>query len=1091
MRRVIACVIILSAVMAHVAFAEEPVHFADANLKRAVEQALGQTNPTPTDMLALNYYLSAIGRGITNLAGIEYATNLQVLHLDLNQISDLSPLSGLTNLTELCLDNNQISDLSPLSGLTQLTRLELWGNQVTNLSSLAGLTNLQVLALGVNQISDLSSLTGLTNLWCLNIEQTQVRNLSPLAGLTNLTQLTLDNNQISDLSPLAGLMALDLLRLMGNQISDVSPLSGLTNLQRLLLQDNQISDISPLSGLTSLRELYLDNNQISYLLGFVAPTSVTYLSLYNNQISDISPLAGLHPCTVILKGNPLNSEACAVYIPLMLAKGVGVFYDPCVTKKRTLTLSSTVGGSVTTPGQGPFDYDEGTSVPITATTDTNYRFAGWTGTAANAGKVASPTSASTTVTVDADYTLVANFEPDTPPSEPVTPSLTVKVQDNVSLLPLEGATVSVGGLQVRTDARGICEVVGISPRIIDISASCPGFNTQTTLVSLQPGAMEVYFSLVPTNPVVISTQFTPCQNGFHFANDQAPGYCMGMVVTACYLFLLGRDHPTSDPQVNLLADGNPQVQKIKQLEGRYRISLATVCSVLSALPIVDSTFAENQYRRIRECIAGGVPCPVGITAGLTPGHAVLAYKICEYHIGDAKVHLLFVYNPNYPCPPNSDDQERIILIETDGVWKVNKYGSYDRFAVPDPFTKDFFTTEDGLLDLHNVVDDLSDFSVTLNSPATLVVTNPDGLTVDHDRSDVEGAYYHATDVDGDGHEEQVVFFLAPKPGTYTIEVIPDPNASPDATFSLVATRNGIDEVLADNVKIRDIPKEPYVFEVRAFQSDLDNSAAVDARDLGRIASWWLHGCSYPDWCDGADLDYSGRIDLKDYGVFASEWRQVGGNEDKAVAPVAWWTFDEGTGTVAKDSAGTSDGTVNGAKRVAGRIAGALRFNGIDDYVDCGSAQILAPEKMTVAFWVFVEGRTSYQYVLGKSRDMFSEQDYTFSTGGDGKLEFAFGQEPGKRVAVKSKEGLPLGQWVFVVGTRDGATASLYLNGQLENSAAYSFAVTDKGQSLRIGSIGQPEPEWAGFFKGKIDDVRIYDKALSAEEIQELYKQVSP
>jgi len=102
-----------------------------------------------------------------------------------------------------------------------------------------------------------------------------------------------------------------------------------------------------------------------------------------------------------------------------------------------------------------------------------------------------------------------------------------------------------------------------------------------------------------------------------------------------------------------------------------------------------------------------------------------------------------------------------------------------------------------------------------------------------------------------------------------------------------------------------------------------------------------------------------------------------------------------------------------------------------------------------------------------------------------------GQEPRRRVAVKSKEGLPLGQWVHVAATRDGATASLYLDGQLGGSAPYSFAVTDKGQSLRIGSIGLPEPEWAGFFKGKIDDVRIYDRALSLGEIQELYKQISP
>jgi hypothetical protein len=205
--------------------------------------------------------------------------------------------------------------------------------------------------------------------------------------------------------------------------------------------------------------------------------------------------------------------------------------------------------------------------------------------------------------------------------------------------------------------------------------------------------------------------------------------------------------------------------------------------------------------------------------------------------------------------------------------------------------------------------------------------------------------------------------------------------------------------------------------------------------------------------------------------------------------VSHWTLDETTGKIARDSIGGNDGNVQGARWVGGRVGGALSFDGMDDYVDCEANPAMAPEKMTVAFWMFMEGRTSYQYVLGKAKNIFSEQDYTFSTGSDGKLEFAFGEDAGRRVAVQSKGALPLGQWVLVVATRDGATASLYLNTQLESSAAYSFVPSSKDQSLRIGSVGMPEP--IGFFKGKIDDVRIYDKALSAEEIQALYKEVSP
>ncbi|MHC4299628.1 MAG: InlB B-repeat-containing protein, partial [Planctomycetota bacterium] len=74
-----------------------------------------------------------------------------------------------------------------------------------------------------------------------------------------------------------------------------------------------------------------------------------------------------------------------------------------------LTISSSGGGSVTGPGEGSFQYDNGTNVPIQATADNGQHFTSWTGTAVNAGKVANPNAAGTTVMVDASYTLRANF----------------------------------------------------------------------------------------------------------------------------------------------------------------------------------------------------------------------------------------------------------------------------------------------------------------------------------------------------------------------------------------------------------------------------------------------------------------------------------------------------------------------------------------------------------------------------------------------------------------------------------------------------------------------------------------------------------
>ena len=143
----VSLIMIFVTAISYTALAEEPVYFADASIKQAVEEALGVTDPSPIDMLGLTS-LSARNRGISNLAGLEYARNLQELSLGANHINDRSPLSRLTSLQNLNLSNNRISDISPLSGLTSLRDLGLQGNQISDLSPLSGLTRLQYLNRG-------------------------------------------------------------------------------------------------------------------------------------------------------------------------------------------------------------------------------------------------------------------------------------------------------------------------------------------------------------------------------------------------------------------------------------------------------------------------------------------------------------------------------------------------------------------------------------------------------------------------------------------------------------------------------------------------------------------------------------------------------------------------------------------------------------------------------------------------------------------------------------------------------------------------------------------------------------------------------
>jgi len=293
-----------------------PVQFADPNLETIVRETLARpAAPIYRKDLIGIASLSATGRHITDLGGIEHLVDLRVLTLCRNQIRDLTPLSGLTQLEDLSLGKNQISDLAPLSSLTRLRRLDLGVNRIDDIAPLSELTRLEELSLQRNRISDLTSLAGLTRLRRLVLMANRITDISPLAELNRLEALYLAENLIGDVTALAGLVRLQRLDLNDNEIRIITPLAELVELNRLQLVGNQISDISPLRGLGKLRTLHLCRNPLSTIaplaelvwlqelllgwtgIGDIAPlanlTELQRLALGGNEVSDITPLAGL------------------------------------------------------------------------------------------------------------------------------------------------------------------------------------------------------------------------------------------------------------------------------------------------------------------------------------------------------------------------------------------------------------------------------------------------------------------------------------------------------------------------------------------------------------------------------------------------------------------------------------------------------------------------------------------------------------------------------------------------------------------------------------------------------------------------------
>ena len=316
-----------------VAVAREDVIIPDANLRAAVGAALGMVSVAridPVEMVTLTD-LDASEVGISNLTGLELATNLTGLNLEGNRISDISALAGLTNLTSLSLSNNMLSDISALTGLTNLTNLSLGNNMLSDISTLSGLTSLTELVLRGNSIRDISALAGLTNLTSLNLERSSVSDISALAGLTDLTSLSLGSDLVSDISTLSGLTNLKTLVLRGNSIRDISALAALTKLTSLRLDRNSVSDISALAGLTNLKTLTLRRNSILDISALAGLTNLIELRLENNDITDLSPLAANtrlgNGDEVWVLSNPLSYTSLYTHIRALQSRRVTVEFD--------------------------------------------------------------------------------------------------------------------------------------------------------------------------------------------------------------------------------------------------------------------------------------------------------------------------------------------------------------------------------------------------------------------------------------------------------------------------------------------------------------------------------------------------------------------------------------------------------------------------------------------------------------------------------------------------------------------------------------------------------------------------------------------
>jgi hypothetical protein len=264
--------------------------------------------------------------------------------------------------------------------------------------------------------------------------------------------------------------------------------------------------------------------------------------------------------------------------------------------------------------------------------------------------------------------------------------------------------------------------------------------------------------------------------------------------------------------------------------------------------------------------------------------------------------------------------------------------------------------------------------------------------------------------------------------------------------------------------------------------DFNGDSIVDVKDVLILTEHWGQDYSL---CDiGPTPLGDGIVDVQDLAVLTEYIKPI----DRTL--IAHWALDEMEGDIAKDSAGSDDDAfVIGSRRWepdSGKIGGALRFDGVDDYVS--TPFILNPREASFSVTAWILGGAPGQVIISQADADEQGPVESGSTwlglspldGGlmSGLMDIFFGPLESELVVTD-------GQWhhVGLVYDRTTMKRHLYVDGAEVAVDTYAVGGVESTAGLYIGA-GQTLDSGT-FFSGLIDDVRIYSVALNPEKIEAL------
>lgn len=213
------------------------------------------------------------------------------------------------------------------------------------------------------------------------------------------------------------------------------------------------------------------------------------------------------------------------------------------------------------------------------------------------------------------------------------------------------------------------------------------------------------------------------------------------------------------------------------------------------------------------------------------------------------------------------------------------------------------------------------------------------------------------------------------------------------------------------------------------------------------------------------------------GNAANLWSEVEGL-------IGYWNFDSKENDTAKDSSGNNNNgiVINSPEWVFGKIGQAYLFNGKNQSIEIAASEKLNLEKsITIEAWV--KPLDSTQRIMGRHDVDASGGWYLWLSP---EKEFVFTVSDGLGdISLKSPFAYKLAEWSHIAGQYDGQTKkmSLFVNGEKTNEITLLKAVLPSKSNFTIGKFSSGAD---GYFKGTIDEVRLYNRILSPQEIQKNY-----